>query len=35
MVGALQLSRAVNDRQLSEEILENAVEAAVALANGQ
>ena len=35
MVGALQLARAVNDRQLSEEILENAVEAAVALANGQ
>ena len=33
MVGALQLSRAVNDRQLSEEILENAVEAAVRLAN--
>ncbi|KJC38427.1 TetR family transcriptional regulator [Bradyrhizobium sp. LTSP849] len=35
MVGALQLARAVNDKQLSEEILENAVEAAVALANGQ
>ena len=34
MVGALQLARAVNDRQLSDEILENAVEAAVALANG-
>lgn len=33
MVGALQLARAVNDRQLSDEILENAVEAAVALAN--
>lgn len=33
MVGALQLSRAVNDRQLSDEILENAVEAAVTLAN--
>lgn len=33
MVGALQLSRAVNDRRLSDEILENAVEAAVALAN--
>ncbi|WP_063708761.1 TetR family transcriptional regulator [Bradyrhizobium centrolobii] len=32
MVGALQLSRAVNDRQLSEEILENAVEAALDLA---
>ena len=35
MVGALQLSRAVNDRQLSQEILDNTVEAAVALANGQ
>jgi AcrR family transcriptional regulator len=34
MVGALQLSRAVSDRQLSEEILENAVEAALALAKG-
>ncbi|EJN09249.1 transcriptional regulator [Bradyrhizobium sp. YR681] len=34
MVGALQLSRAVNDKQLSEEILENAVEAALTLANG-
>lgn len=33
MVGALQLSRAVNDRRLSDEILENAVEAAVAIAN--
>lgn len=33
MVGALQLSRAVNDRQLSDEILENAVKTAVALAN--
>lgn len=33
MVGALQLSRAVSDRRLSDEILENAVEAAVALAN--
>lgn len=33
MVGALQLARAVNDKQLSDEILENAVEAAVALAN--
>ncbi len=31
MVGAVQLSRAVNDRQLSEEILENAVDAAIAL----
>lgn len=35
MVGALQLSRAVNDRQLSDEILEDAVEAATALANGR
>ena len=33
MVGALQLARAVNDKSLSDEILENAVEAAVALAN--
>ncbi|MDN3274584.1 TetR family transcriptional regulator [Frankia sp. RB7] len=33
MVGALQLARAVNDKPLSDEILENAVEAAVALAN--
>lgn len=32
MVGALQLSRAVSDRQLSEEILENAVDAALKLA---
>lgn len=32
MVGALQLARAVNDRQLSEEILENAVDAALKLA---
>jgi AcrR family transcriptional regulator len=35
MVGALQLSRAVNDRKLSEEILENAIEAALTLANRQ
>ena len=35
MVGALQLSRAVSDKTLSEEILENAVEAALALANGR
>ncbi|MHC2499832.1 TetR/AcrR family transcriptional repressor of nem operon [Bradyrhizobium barranii subsp. barranii] len=35
MVGALQLSRAVSDRQLSEEILENAVEAALALAKAR
>lgn len=33
MVGALQLARAVNDGQLSDEILEKAVEAAVAIAN--
>ncbi|WGR70139.1 MULTISPECIES: TetR family transcriptional regulator [unclassified Bradyrhizobium] len=32
MVGALQLSRAINDRQLSEEILKDAAEAAVNLA---
>ncbi|MDA9406693.1 TetR/AcrR family transcriptional regulator [Bradyrhizobium sp. CCBAU 45384] len=35
MVGALQLSRAVNDRQLSDEILENAVDAALAIANAR
>ncbi|MCP3446759.1 TetR family transcriptional regulator [Bradyrhizobium sp. CCGUVB14] len=33
MVGALQLARAVNDKTLSDEILENAVEAAIAIAN--
>lgn len=33
MVGALQLARAVNDRRLSDEILENAVEAAIAITN--
>lgn len=33
MVGALQLSRAVNDRRLSDDILENAVKTAVAIAN--
>jgi len=33
MVGALQLARAVNDRKLSDDILENAVEAATAIAN--
>jgi TetR/AcrR family transcriptional repressor of nem operon len=32
MVGALQLARAVNDRKLSDEILENAVDAALTLA---
>ena len=35
MVGTLQLARAVNDRQLSDEILENGVSAALALANGE
>lgn len=35
MVGALQLARAVNDRQLSDEILENGVSAALSLANGE
>jgi AcrR family transcriptional regulator len=35
MVGALQLARAVNDRQLSDEILENGVSAALALASGK
>ena len=33
MVGALQLARAVNDKTLSDEILENAVDAAVIIAN--
>ena len=33
MVGALQLARAVNDKKLSDEILENAADAAVAIAN--
>jgi TetR/AcrR family transcriptional regulator, transcriptional repressor for nem operon len=32
MVGALQLARAVNDRKLSDEILENAIDAALTLA---
>jgi TetR/AcrR family transcriptional regulator, transcriptional repressor for nem operon len=32
MVGALQLARAVNDRMLSDEILESAVDAALMLA---
>jgi AcrR family transcriptional regulator len=32
MVGSLQLARAVNDKKLSDEILENAVEAALTLA---
>src|SRR6201992_3335091 len=34
MVGALQLARAVNDRKLSDEILESAANAALALASG-
>jgi TetR/AcrR family transcriptional regulator, transcriptional repressor for nem operon len=33
MVGMLQLARAVNDRRLSDEILENGVSAALALVN--
>jgi len=33
MVGALQLARAVNDRKISDEILESAADAALALAN--
>jgi TetR/AcrR family transcriptional repressor of nem operon len=32
MVGALQMARAVNDRKLSDEILENAIEGALTLA---
>jgi AcrR family transcriptional regulator len=32
MVGALQLARAVNDRKLSDEVLESAIEGALALA---
>jgi AcrR family transcriptional regulator len=35
MVGALQLARAINDRQLSEDILADAAEAAIGLANGR
>ncbi len=35
MVGTLQLARAVNDRQLSDEILQNGVSTALALANGE
>ena len=34
MVGALQLARAVNDRKLSDEILESAADSALALAGG-
>ena len=33
MVGALQLARAVSDRQLSDEILDIAVGTAIAIAN--
>jgi AcrR family transcriptional regulator len=35
MVGALQLARAVNDRQLSAEILDAAMKSAIALAGGR
>ena len=35
MVGSLQLARAVNDRKLSDEILANAVDAALKLAGGR
>lgn len=35
MVGALQIARAVNDKTLSDEILENAAEAAVTIANAR
>jgi TetR/AcrR family transcriptional repressor of nem operon len=35
MVGALQLARAVNDKRLSDEILESGVAAALALARGR
>jgi hypothetical protein len=34
MVGSLQLARAVNDKSFSDEILESAVSAALALADG-
>ena len=34
MVGTLQLARAVNDKKLSDEILESGVTAALALAGG-
>jgi AcrR family transcriptional regulator len=34
MVGALQLARAVNDRKLSDEILEGAADSALAIASG-
>jgi hypothetical protein len=35
MVGTLQLARAVNDKGLSDEILESGVTAALALAEGR
>ena len=35
MVGALQMARAVNDRKLSDEILEGAIEGALKLAGGR
>jgi TetR/AcrR family transcriptional regulator, transcriptional repressor for nem operon len=35
MVGTLQLARAINDKQLSDEMLESGVTAALALAEGQ
>ncbi len=35
MVGTLQLARAVNDKKLSDEILESGVTAALALAQGK
>jgi AcrR family transcriptional regulator len=34
MVGALQLARAINDRKLSDEILQSAADSAVAIASG-
>jgi AcrR family transcriptional regulator len=35
MIGTLQLARAVNDRKLSDEILESGIEAALTLASGR
>ena len=35
MVGALQLARAVNDRKLSDDILESAADSALAIVNGR
>jgi hypothetical protein len=34
MVGALQLARAVNNRKLSDEILESAADSALAIVSG-